>query len=47
MYNAGALINELAQAGIRLVLHGHKHHQHFARIVINPVESQFAEVAVL
>jgi Calcineurin-like phosphoesterase len=47
MDNAGALINELARAGIGLVLHGHKHHQHFARIVINPEESQFAEVAVL
>jgi 3',5'-cyclic AMP phosphodiesterase CpdA len=47
MDNAGALLSELAQAGIRLVLHGHKHHQHFARIVINPAESQFSEVAVL
>jgi len=47
MDNAGALINELAQANIRLVLHGHKHHQHFARIVINPAESQFADLAVV
>ncbi|MDP8984400.1 MAG: metallophosphoesterase [Pseudomonadota bacterium] len=47
MDNAGALLSELAAAGIRLVLHGHKHHQHFARIVIDPGHSQYAEVAVL
>jgi Icc-related predicted phosphoesterase len=47
MDNAGALLRELAGAGVRLVLHGHKHHQHFARIVIDPGHLKYAEVAVL
>jgi hypothetical protein len=47
MDNAGALMNELSRAGIRLVLHGHKHHQHFARIVVDPAQSQTSELAVL
>jgi 3',5'-cyclic AMP phosphodiesterase CpdA len=47
MDNAGALMNELSRAGIRLVLHGHKHHQHFARIVVDPAQSQATELAVL
>lgn len=47
MDNAGAVINELTRAEVRLVLHGHKHHQHFARIVINPTVSPYADLAVL
>jgi hypothetical protein len=47
MDNAGAFLSTLSQAGIRLVLHGHKHHQHFARIVVDPAQSQSSELAVL
>lgn len=47
MDNAGALLSELTRRRIRLVLHGHKHHQHFARIVINPSRTPYAELAVL
>lgn len=47
MDNAGAFMNELSRAGIRLVLHGHKHHQHFARITVDPAQSQSSELAVL
>ena len=47
MDNAGALMKELSQAGIRLVLHGHKHHQHFARIVVDPAAAHSSELAVL
>ena len=47
MDNAGAFMSELSQAGIRLVLHGHKHHQHFARITVDPAQSQSSELAVL
>lgn len=47
MDNAGAFMSELSKAGIRLVLHGHKHHQHFARIVVDPLKSRGSELAVL
>ena len=45
MDNAGALLNELTRSKVRLVgLHGHKHHQHFARIVVNSsVVTPYAE----
>jgi hypothetical protein len=41
--NAGAFLSEAAKLGVRLVLSGHKHHQHFSRVTINaetPDESQ-------
>jgi hypothetical protein len=47
MDNAGALLHHLTSLKIRLVLHGHKHHQHFARISIKPATSPYAELAVL
>jgi len=47
MDNAGAFLSELSREGIRLVLHGHKHHQHFARILIDPTDPGSAEIAVL
>ena len=47
MDNAGALMKELSRAGVRLVLHGHKHHQHFARIVVDPAAAHASELAVL
>lgn len=47
MDNAGALLSTLTARGIRLVLHGHKHHQHFSRIVIDSSMSPYAELAVL
>jgi 3',5'-cyclic AMP phosphodiesterase CpdA len=34
MTNAGLLLKELANYNIPLVLHGHKHHQHLSRIVV-------------
>jgi Calcineurin-like phosphoesterase len=47
MDNAGAFLSEVSKASIQLVLHGHKHHQHFARIRINSMNAGAAEVAVL
>jgi predicted phosphodiesterase len=47
MQNAGAFLRELGQYGIGLVLHGHKHHQHFARITVDPARGQTLELAVL
>jgi hypothetical protein len=47
MDNAGAFLSELAQLGIKLVLHGHKHHQHFARIHVDLATRQTLEIAVL
>jgi len=47
MDNAGAFLSDLSKIPIQLVLHGHKHHQHFARIVVNSISADAAEVAVL
>lgn len=47
MDNAGAFLSEVARMGIKLVLHGHKHHQHFARISVDPATRQTLDVAVL
>jgi hypothetical protein len=47
MDNAGAFLSELSARRIRLVLHGHKHHQHFARITVDPATSERVEVSVL
>ena len=47
MDNAGAFLAELARRRVRLVLHGHKHHQHFARITVDPASAEPVEVAVL
>jgi len=47
MDNAGAFLSELGHRGIRLVLHGHKHHQHFARIAVQAASKPRLEVAVL
>lgn len=47
MDNAGAVLHALTGAGIRLVLHGHKHHQHYARIVIDSARTPYAELSVL
>lgn len=47
MDNAGALLKQLSHWRIGLVLHGHKHHQHFARISIDPNTPEAVEVAVV
>jgi hypothetical protein len=47
MDNAGAFLRELARCDVKLVLHGHKHHQHFARIAVDPASSERVEIAVL
>jgi Calcineurin-like phosphoesterase len=47
MDNAGALLAELWKCGVRLILHGHKHHQHFARIIVDSARAPRAEMAVL
>ena len=47
MDNAGAFLRELGTYGIKLVLHGHKHHQHFARIFVDPARGQSLDVCVL
>jgi len=45
--NAGAFLSEASKLGIRLVLHGHKHHSHFSRVTINAGEEKEHELAVL
>jgi predicted MPP superfamily phosphohydrolase len=45
--NAGAFISEVAGRGVRLVLSGHKHHQHLSRVTINPESDEKLEVTVL
>lgn len=47
MGNAGSVLAELAEHRVRLLLHGHKHHQHFARVVINAATDPAADIAVL
>jgi hypothetical protein len=47
MDNAGEFLRELAHSRVRLVLHGHKHHQHYARLVVDPASDARLEVAVL
>jgi hypothetical protein len=45
--NAGAFLSEVSKLGVRLVLHGHKHHRHFSRTTINAGGYDEHEVAVL
>ncbi len=45
--NAGAFLKEMDQLKVALVLHGHKHHHHFSRIVIDPSSDEGIELAVL
>jgi calcineurin-like phosphoesterase family protein len=45
--NAGALLLEMAKLDVRLMLHGHKHHWHFARAPIEIGGGAVREVAVL
>ncbi|HKR60742.1 MAG TPA: metallophosphoesterase, partial [Pyrinomonadaceae bacterium] len=45
--NAGAFLAEVSRLGIRLVLHGHKHHSHFSRVTINAGDEKEHELAVL
>jgi hypothetical protein len=47
MDNAGACLRELARRNVKLILHGHRHHQHFARIAVDPATAQSLEIAVL
>lgn len=45
--NAGSFLSEVSKLGVRLVLHGHKHHRHFSRTTINAGGKREHEVAVL
>jgi predicted MPP superfamily phosphohydrolase len=45
--NAGAFLSEIAGRGVRLVLSGHKHHQHISRVSINAETPDELEVTVL
>lgn len=47
MDNAGEFLRQLAWSRVRLVLHGHKHHQHFARLAVDPASDARLEIAVL
>ncbi|MEI6069800.1 MAG: metallophosphoesterase [Methylococcaceae bacterium] len=47
MDNAGSFLYELADMGIKLVLHGHKHHQNFARLIVDPAKESSLDIAVL
>ena len=47
MGNAGALLHEVTEARIRLILHGHKHHQHFTKVSISAADRPHDEVCVL
>lgn len=47
--NAGAFLKEVSNQNISLILHGHKHHQYFSRISIDPLNecNKETELAVL
>ncbi len=45
--NAGAFLSEAARLGVRLILSGHKHHQHFSRVTINAETPDQTELCVL
>lgn len=45
--NAGAFLYEMSKHKVSLVLHGHKHHHHFSRLVIDPKTKGEVELAVL
>lgn len=45
--NAGAFLSEVSNKKIRLILHGHKHNRHFARVTINAGRKDGYEIAVL
>jgi 3',5'-cyclic AMP phosphodiesterase CpdA len=45
--NAGAFLSEIASCGVRLVLSGHKHHQHVSRVTINAETEKELELTVL
>jgi 3',5'-cyclic AMP phosphodiesterase CpdA len=45
--NAGAFLSEIAACGVRLVLSGHKHHQHVSRVTINAETDHERELTVL
>jgi len=45
--NAGAFLNEVSRKRIRLILHGHKHHQNYARCTIRMGTADEFEIGVL
>lgn len=45
--NAGAFLNEMSRLGMRLILHGHKHHWHFSSTIINAHRPDQHNLAVL
>jgi 3',5'-cyclic AMP phosphodiesterase CpdA len=45
--NAGAFLSEIAASRVRLVLSGHKHHQHVSRVTINSETPEEQEIVVL
>jgi 3',5'-cyclic AMP phosphodiesterase CpdA len=47
MEDAGAFLSEISNQRIPLVLHGHKHHRHFSRVMINAGENAQFEAGVL
>jgi len=47
MENAGTVLKELVNHGVPLILHGHKHHQHFARYFVHTRGRGSREISVL
>ncbi|MCX4156300.1 MULTISPECIES: metallophosphoesterase family protein [Paraburkholderia] len=47
MENAGTLLQELLKRKVPLILHGHKHHHHFARLSTRTKDGEDREIAVL
>ncbi|CAB3772720.1 hypothetical protein B7G54_23235 [Burkholderia puraquae] len=47
MTNAGKFLHELASYGVPLVLHGHKHHQHFSKLSFQTPYSTQSQIAIL
>lgn len=45
--NAGTVLKNLIHHQVPLILHGHKHHQHFARFFLAPRDNQEREISVL
>jgi 3',5'-cyclic AMP phosphodiesterase CpdA len=47
MENAGTLLQELITHSVPLILHGHKHHQHFSKLMVKTRDGVEKQIAVL
>lgn len=47
MTNAGKFLHELASYGVPLILHGHKHHQHYSKLSFQTHKSLDSQISIL